>query len=42
VGPDAALKDEPLAVDVDAVAPRADVGVDADGLDPFNFPLSAE
>ncbi len=40
-----AFEDGLLAVDVDAVAPSTDVRADVgglDGLDAFDFPLSAE
>ena len=36
------FEDEPLAVDGDAMTPRADAGIDDDGLDAFDFPLSVE
>lgn len=37
-----AFDGESLAVDVDAVGPRAFVGADNDGLNAFDFPLSVE
>jgi hypothetical protein len=42
VEPDVVFEDDPLAVDGDAIAPRADAGIDDDGLDAFDFPLSVE